>query len=80
MSGHFFSQTPKYADQIFGKTPNMLTKFSETPENYVDTILIRSFKVSDWLRISRPQIITFYALKISDSKYVNLPSILGHHF
>ena len=43
-----FSQTPKYVDKIFLKTPNMLAKFSETKLSQSQNhIIICSFKVSD---------------------------------
>ena len=41
-----FSQTPKYADQIFQRPQTCLTKFSETPKIML-TNFICSFKVSD---------------------------------
>ena len=53
----------------------MLTKFSETPQNYVDQFYMLFLKYQTDSEFETPDNY-FLALKMSDPKYVNFPSIL----
>ena len=80
MSGHFLG--PANTLTKFSKTPNMLTKFSGTKlspspkfnpsQNHIIIALLK-YQADSELETPNNY---FPALKISDPKYVNLPSIL----
>ena len=74
MSGHFLRPPNMLAKS--SKTPNILTKFSETKLS-----LSQTFNPSqNQIALLKYQTDSELALKISDPKYVNLPSVFDHKY